>query len=279
MLLVDHDRSEAGEVDGVLDQRMGADHDVDRTVGETGEDVLSVRPGDPVGEQLDAQRSVAEEIARVGHGDTLQQRPDSGGVLLGEHLGRRHEGRLMAALHRDHHRVDRHDRLAGADVSLEQAVHRMRRREVVLDLGDRPPLGAGQRVRKGVVEPLDQIAIEIVGDATLIALHRPLAQHQHELHPEQLVERQPTTCLLLVADRLRQVDVRQRIETVEHAEALQDRRRHRIGDAAITTPAQRFLDPAGDLPGVDLGLLALRIDRHDPTGAVTDQVDDGIGHL
>ena len=37
VLLVDDDRAEAVEVDALLDQRVGADHDVDRAVGEAGE--------------------------------------------------------------------------------------------------------------------------------------------------------------------------------------------------------------------------------------------------
>ena len=147
------------------------------------------------------------------------------------------------------------------------------------DLVDRPPLGTGERVRQRIVEPLHQIAGQIVGDTALVSLHRPLAQHQHELHPQQFVEREPATGLLLVADRLGQVDVRQRVESSEHAETLQDRRRHRVGDPTIATASQRLFDPAGDLPGVDLDLLALRVDRHDTAGPIADQVDDRVRHL
>ncbi len=118
-----------------------------------------------------------------------------------------------------------------------------------------------------------------MGDPSLVALHRPFAQHQYQLHSQELVEGEPPTCLFLVADRLGQVDVRQRIESVEQAEALQDRWWHRVGDASLAASSQCLLDPACDFPGVDLGLLALRIDRHDPTRAVADQVDDRIRHL
>mgnify|MGYP006899820422 CR=1 FL=1 len=54
---------------------------------------------------------------------------------------------------------------------------------------------------------------------------------------------------------------------------------HRVGDPPFATAAQRLLDPAGELPGVELGLLALRVDRHDATGPVADQVDDRVRHL
>ncbi len=158
VLLVDDDHAEAGEVDRVLDQRVGADHDVDRSVGQPDQHVLAVRSGDPVGEQLDPQRPVAEQVAGIRNADAGEQGTDAGGMLLGEHLGRRHQRRLVAALDGDHHRVDGDDGLARADVALQQPVHRMRRRQVVFDLGDRSLLRAGQRVRKGVVEPLDEIA-------------------------------------------------------------------------------------------------------------------------
>ncbi len=55
--------------------------------------------------------------------------------------------------------------------------------------------------------------------------------------------------------------------------------RHRVGDPAVAAASERLVDPAGDLPGVDLRLLALRIDRHDASRAVTDQVDDRVRHL
>ena len=47
-------------------------------------------------------------------------------VLLCEHLGGRHQRPLVAALDRDEHRRDGDERLAGADVALEQPVHRHR---------------------------------------------------------------------------------------------------------------------------------------------------------
>ncbi len=53
------------------------------------------------------------------------------------------------------------------------------------------------------------------------------------------------------------------------------------GSARPRGPAagEGILDPPGQLPRRDLGLLALRVDRHDPAGAVADQVDDRVRHL
>ena len=45
-------------------------------------------------------------------------------MLPGEDLRRRHQHRLVPVGHCQEHRVDRHDRLAAADVALQQPVHR-----------------------------------------------------------------------------------------------------------------------------------------------------------
>ncbi len=70
---------------------MGTDHDVDRAVGEAGKHLPALGAGDPVRQQLDAQRPVAEQVAGVGHAHTGEQRPYASGVLIGEHLGRGHQ--------------------------------------------------------------------------------------------------------------------------------------------------------------------------------------------
>ena len=63
VLLVDHHDAEAVELDALLDQRVRADHEVDRSVGQPGEHAPPLGAGDPVGEQLDRQRPLAEQVA------------------------------------------------------------------------------------------------------------------------------------------------------------------------------------------------------------------------
>src|SRR5829696_4455926 len=58
-------------------------------------------------------------------------------VLLGERLRRRHERALPPRLDRAQKRVERDDGLPGADVALQQALHRHRAREVGVELADR----------------------------------------------------------------------------------------------------------------------------------------------
>ena len=131
-------------------------------------------------------------------------------VLLGEHLGRRHQRALVPALHGGQQRGDGDDGLARADVALQQPVHRVGGGEVGVDLGDHPLLGGGEREAERGVEALHQLAVDLVAQPDGVALHRPLAHDEHELHAQQLVERQPPPGLLLVGDRVRQVDVLER---------------------------------------------------------------------
>ena len=55
-------------------------------------------------------------------------------VLLGEQLGGRHDRRLIAVLDREQRGEQRDDRLAAADVALQQAVHAAVARHVGDDL-------------------------------------------------------------------------------------------------------------------------------------------------
>jgi hypothetical protein len=56
-------------------------------------------------------------------------------MLLGENFGRRHEGRLITGLDGLTNGQRGDDRLAAADVALQQALHRERLLEVGGDLG------------------------------------------------------------------------------------------------------------------------------------------------
>ena len=69
-------------------------------------------------------------------------------MLFGKYLGRRHQCRLIAVFHRGEHREKRDDRLAAADVALDQPVHRRVGLQVAEDLADDLFLGAGQRERE-----------------------------------------------------------------------------------------------------------------------------------
>ena len=79
------------------------------------------------------------------HAGRLGQRRQREEVLAGEDLGRRHHRRLPAGLDRGQHGEERDQRLAGADVALQQPVHPEAGGHVGGDLGH----GAGPARRSG----------------------------------------------------------------------------------------------------------------------------------
>ena len=88
-----------------------------------------------------------------GDGDAERRQPADQllQVLLGEDLGRRHQRALPAGVDRARRGERRDDRLAGADVALQQAVHRHGAAEVGVDLGGDAPLrraSAGTAARR-----------------------------------------------------------------------------------------------------------------------------------
>ena len=73
-------------------------------------------------------------------------------MLLGEQLRRRHDRRLEAVLHREQRAEQRHDRLAAADVALQQALHAAVAAHVGEDLAQHARLRAGERERQRLAE-------------------------------------------------------------------------------------------------------------------------------
>ena len=105
VLLVDHDDPRSRELARLVDQRVRADEDVDRPRAQALGDAPALGRGRAVREQLDATgRSPSSEPSSVtvSPSSELAHREL---VLLGQHLGRRHERALVPALHRHEQRV------------------------------------------------------------------------------------------------------------------------------------------------------------------------------
>ena len=126
MLLVDDAERQRAKLDVLLHQRMRADDQVISPRSIAGSSVAPLGRGDAC--RSAARRDTASPSSH------LRQRAV---VLLGEDLGRRHERDLEAVLHRDDRGQQRDDRLAGADVALQQPLHRPRLLHVGDDLGER----------------------------------------------------------------------------------------------------------------------------------------------
>ena len=146
VLLVDDRDGEVVEVDLLLDQRVRPDDDVRVARGDQLPRGGVLARADRAREQRDAD---AERLAEL---------VDREEVLLGERLRRRHQRPLAPGLDRAQERVQRDDRLPGADVALEQPLHRRRAREVGVDLGDRALLVGRERERERRAVAVDELA-------------------------------------------------------------------------------------------------------------------------
>ena len=178
MLLVDDDQAEVFEGDLLLEQRVRADQDVDVARLERVEDLGALASALAAREQRNAQASRRAEAA-----DGLK-------MLARQQFGRRHQCRLRAGLDRRRHGEERHDRLAAADIALEQAQHAAGAREIGVDLGERAGLRAREREGQGGEDRFAQLSRR--GKPPSGASLEPGADHgKRKLVGEKLVISEP----------------------------------------------------------------------------------------
>ncbi len=187
------------EGDLVGEEGVGSDEDVDRAVGQAGVDAGPVGRRGLRGEQGHPQRPFARQGGRVGDGQPFDQGPHRRGVLLGQYFGRGHQRPLVTTLHRHQQGGDGHDRLARADVPLEEPVHgerarpgrramtAMARRWAPVSSNPNPATNRSTRVGSASSRTMP------MADAPGVLLQPVLAQHQGQLQPEELVEGQAAT--------------------------------------------------------------------------------------
>ena len=77
-------------------------------------------------------------------------------VLLGEHLGRRQQHRLAAGVDDPEHGPQRDEGLAGADLALQETVHRVVAGQLLLEEVADLALARGELERQPLVEGLEQ---------------------------------------------------------------------------------------------------------------------------
>ncbi len=107
-------------------------------------------------------------------------------MLFGQNFGRCHQGGLFAGLDRAQHRQQRDQRLAGADIALEQTQHAAGGGQVGVDLDQSRDLGRRRRkaeaVQRDVAQP--RIADQRLAGA---GAHTTTNQREGDLAGEQLV--------------------------------------------------------------------------------------------
>ncbi len=132
MLLVHHHQAQAGEVDLLLDEGVGADGDVHLAAGRW----PPGRPPCPWPRRLPVRRATRSGLPRYGGWKTplhsgsppvAEEGADRAVVLLGQDLGGGHDRPLAAAGRRRQQGGRGHHRLAAAHVALEEAAHGHRR--------------------------------------------------------------------------------------------------------------------------------------------------------
>ena len=181
LLLVDDDEAEVLELDGLAEERMGADDNVDAALG----DAL-LHPRQFLRRN---QTRGLRDVDRVA----LQALGEGLGVLAGEQRGRHHDGDLFAVHGGDEGGAQRHLGLAEADVAADQPVHRPAGAEIVEHGGDGGLLVVGLLVGKAGAElvvqaggdgeqrrfaqlPLGRDLDQFAGDLADAVLHPRLAR-------------------------------------------------------------------------------------------------------
>ena len=109
-------------------------------------------------------------------------------MLFGEQLGGRHHRHLEAVLHGHHGGQERHDRLAGPHIALQQALHRPAALHVGDDVAHGFPLPRRQAERQHLTHPLPQGVVD--GD-DMGLLHRGVfaaPERQARLVDEEVFE-------------------------------------------------------------------------------------------
>jgi hypothetical protein len=202
-------------------------------------------------------------------------------VLLGQHLGRREQGRLELVGDADEHRVERDDRLAAADVALEQAVHRLAALEVREDL----PEGRLLRLREREREPAADALVEQAVDAHDRGRHPPVAhalgQAEPDLHEHQLVVDDPPAGADGLGFARGAVDGAVGVgpgEQLAPGEQVAREPFAHLGDGGVEVVGDHALDRVRRQPhrgGVDRAVLRLA----DPLDRVVDEVPLGVRHL
>ena len=194
-------------------QRVRADDDVDVAVGQPGQDLGAAPPPvDPVGEQRDPQRPVAEESCRrrARSRPSSSARTEAACCSASTSVGR-HQRALVAALHRDEQRASPPPGLARADVALQQAVHRDGARPG-RPRSRRSPAAARRSARRAAARGSGATSSPPTSwrDARASRSSGRLRRTSDQLDPQQLVEDQPPARLLLLRHRLGEVDAVQR---------------------------------------------------------------------
>src|SRR5665213_439601 len=222
-------------------------------------------------------------------------------MLFGQDLRRRHQRTLSFAVDCGQQRRQRDDRLAGADVALQETVHRQWRGEVGRDITEYSTLRARQsevvsdqessnegsrRVGERSRTDVKVLDVDRVTNARRGLLEATAPKGQEQLQPQELVEGESSSRGLYVGEVRRQVDPSIRRRAIDQIEFGERSFRYRIEH--WSGAAQTLVDETADLPTGQSSFARRRVDRHDAADSrgvsfiargSDDHVDDGVRHL
>jgi hypothetical protein len=183
VLLVDYNQAKILEFYVGLQQRNGSDNNVNRTGSYSVQDFASV---------LSRQATRYQGPLDVA---VLEISFDAQEVLVGQNLGLRHDRHLHPVVDSQQSGVERDDRLTRADVTLQQAIHRLRPGHISGYLSNALVL----ILREQEWKPFSYSAVDFVSARTLGGRREMLnlvpAKSQTQLHQKQLVKFQSALCL------------------------------------------------------------------------------------
>ncbi len=250
VLLVHHGHGQRGELDVLLDQRVGADDELR----------LAVRDRVTCGGVLLGRKRAGEQDRCDA--ERRDEPVDRDKVLLSEGFRRNHERALMAVLDGAKKRVEGDDRLPRADVALEEPLHRCRAGEVAVELADRRALLRRQLERQRLDVARDQLAgLAQRGRGRRVVRLPPPARQPVE-QDEELLEREPLVRGGDVVAVARAVVGEQRVAPQRQPLLGAHLGRERIGEPA--RERQRQLGQLAELRRRDR--LAGAVDRDEPDG-------------
>ena len=187
VLFVDDDHAEIEELDLLLEQRVGS-HDDARLAGHHVEQRLTFALGlHRAGQQHHTRRAVGG-AEFTGSPQIAEHRRDGPKMLRGENFRRREDRALMAVVDDAQHGEQRHEGLAGTDLTLQQPAHRRRVAQVVCDLGDHQLLPIGESERKSLQEAVFQAAGNVRARGCGFGTAREATLREDCLDRERLVE-------------------------------------------------------------------------------------------
>ena len=166
LFLVDDHEAQILELGRLGEDRVGADHDVHRAVGQR-----IARLAAFLGRNEPAEPPDLEREAREAFGEMLE-------MLAREQRGRRDDCDLLAAHRRDECGTQRNLGLAEADIAADQPVHRLATFQIAQHIGDRALLILGLLPR----ETVDELVVAgVIGLQHGGLLQRALRGGAHQL--------------------------------------------------------------------------------------------------